>query len=212
MTTVPATNTRPVGLEAPSTPIKINVGGAKGGHPALREWKVIDLRENADIRIDITRQELPFDDGTVDVVFCSHTIEHIQPTSLGFVLSEFLRVLKPASEGGVLRLLVPDIKRACRAYVEGNSEFFEKADLTHMFRNAPIGGKLASFFYSSSAVGNGHVHCFDFEYLSWWLQKTGFADIKETPFQGSQLPELRGEAFDRHPQISLCVEARKPDA
>lgn len=183
--------------------IKLNVGGGKG-HPKLPGWLIVDLRDSADVRIDLTKDRLPFDDGTVDVVFTSHTLEHIPPQSLGFVLGEFARVLKP---GGVLRIGVPDIALATRAYVNNDRTFFERSEVTPFDREAPIGGLLMSWFYSTSQVGHGHVHCFDEAYLKHWLTRFGFDEITRSSFRASRDEELRGEHFDRHPGDTLFMEA-----
>lgn len=189
-------------------PIKLNIGGGKG-HPRVPGWTVVDLREGADVRLDIARDPLPFADNSADIIFTSHTLEHIPPQRLGHVLAEFARVIRPAHEGGLVRIAVPDIALACRAYVEGDERFFREAEVTPFDRTAPIGGLLMSWFYSTSAVGSGHVHCFDAEYLAHWLRRCGFREAARCSYRGSSLPELRGEAFDRHPRESLFMEARK---
>lgn len=192
-------------------PIKLNIGGGKG-HPRLDGWTIVDLRECADLVHDIAKDPLPFDDNSVDVIFTSHTLEHIVPQRLGFVLSECARVLKPADQGGLLRILVPDIAKAVRAYQNNDTSFFEASELTPFDRQAPLGGRLMSWFYSTSAMGNGHVHCFDEEYLAYWLRRHGFGRVQRTGFGQSSLAELRSDAFDRHPNDSLCMEAWKTRA
>lgn len=52
--------------------------------------------------------DLPFKDGTLDYVFCSHGLEHVG--DVGFALCEWSRVLRP---GGHLCCLTPDINH-CR--------------------------------------------------------------------------------------------------
>lgn len=197
---------------------KLNIGGGKG-HPRLPGWQIVDLREGADVRLDISTDRLPFEDNSVDVIFTSHTLEHIPQQRLGHVLGEFRRVIKPGApgqregfEGGIVRILVPDIARAVRAYSQGDAKFFEKSEVTLPDTSAPLGGKLAAWFYSISAVGNGHVHCFDAEYLAYWLKKSGFDGHARSSFRGSLLEELRGEAFDRHENDSLCMECWKTAA
>lgn len=85
--------------------VKLNVGGGKG-HPRVPGWLIVDLRDTADIRLDITRDVLPFEDDSVDVIFTSHTLEHIYPQHLDAVLREFHRILKPRES--ILRVLARD--------------------------------------------------------------------------------------------------------
>lgn len=201
--------------------VKLNIGGGKG-HEKIPGWQIVDLRDTADLRLDISKDRLPFPDNSVDVIFTSHTLEHIQPNSLGFVLDEFYRVIKPGGlrevsggemvyEGGIVRIIVPDIALACRAYIDNNRSFFERSSITHRDPEGPLGGLLASWFYSVSAVGNGHVHCFDEQYMNWWLKRSRFDRAYRSAYRKSLLPELRGDNFDRHEHDSLFVEAWKQD-
>lgn len=193
--------------------IKLNVGGGKG-HPTIPGWRVVDLRDAADIQTNIAEDPLPFEDDSVDVIFTSHTLEHIYPQYLDFVLGEFYRVLRPGNS--LIRILVPDIKRAIQAYTENNEQFFYDGEVGLDERSVPITGLLASWLYSTrifkdpdAAAGIGHVHCFDYDYLAFRLRRVGFREVWRSHFRASVLPELRSEAFDRHPHDSLCVEAIK---
>lgn len=183
--------------------LKLNVGGGKG-HDKVPGWLIVDLRESADVRLDLTSQPLPFEDASAETIFTSHTLEHIPPASLEFVLSEFRRVLSP---WGVLRIGVPDIALATKAYVENDRTFFERSEVTPFDRQAPIGGLLMSWFYSTSKVGHGHVHCFDENYLRYWLDRCGFTS-RRCAYRKSSVAELRTPDFDRHPNDTLFMEAK----
>ena len=54
---------------------------------------------------DIT--DLPFANGTVDLIYASHVLEYFDRTEVLKVLTEWHCVLKP---GGILRLGVPDFE------------------------------------------------------------------------------------------------------
>lgn len=58
---------------------------------------------------------IPFDTNSVDAVYHSHTLEHLDRDLAETMLKEVLRVLKP---GGIHRIVVPDFERRCRSYVE----------------------------------------------------------------------------------------------
>lgn len=58
--------------------------------------------------------DLPFKDGTVDVVYSSHLLEDV--SNWGPVLDEWIRVLKP---GGKLIVMLPDRKRWLEALARG---------------------------------------------------------------------------------------------
>ncbi len=54
-----------------------------------------------DIEIDLMANPIPFNDGTVDEIFCSHYLEHVD---IGQMLGEIYRVLKPT---GALQVVLP---------------------------------------------------------------------------------------------------------
>jgi len=194
------------------SPIKLNVGGGKG-HPKVEGWTVVDIRSHADVVMDISREPLPYNDKSVDVIFCSHTLEHIIPQRLDFVLGEFFRVLKKTNS--LLRVSVPDIEVAIKAYLEKDDLFFDHSEVSPITPNAPLGGKLAAWFYSTrvdqltgeESKMRGHVHCFDYEYMTYRLGRVGFQRIWRSAPHCSVFPELRGGAFDRHLTESLFIEA-----
>lgn len=55
-------------------------------------------------------------DGSVDLIYASHLLEHFGRKEVGAVLREWCRVLGP---GGVLRLGVPNYEACAHLYVEG---------------------------------------------------------------------------------------------
>lgn len=68
---------------------------------------------------------LSFSSNSVDVVYHSHLLEHLDREIARTFLSEVLRVLKP---GGIQRIVVPDMEKVCRAYVSHISACESDAD------------------------------------------------------------------------------------
>lgn len=64
------------------------------------------------VRNDITDLSM-FADGSVDLIYMCHVLEHVHRREIFDVLAEFRRVLKP---GGVLRISVPDFDRLIAMY------------------------------------------------------------------------------------------------
>jgi predicted SAM-dependent methyltransferase len=101
-----------------------------------------------------------FPDGSADIIYCAHVLEHIPRPHILDVLEEWRRVLKP---GGTLRLSVPD--------------FFVLADLylnegVSMWRiTGPLHGR-------QDYEANTHYITFDYEYLAWLLGTAGYHDIR----------------------------------
>jgi SAM-dependent methyltransferase len=59
-------------------------------------------------------KRLPFDSNSIDAVYHSHLLEHLDRYLAKTFLLEVKRVLKP---GGIQRIVVPDLEKVCGAYV-----------------------------------------------------------------------------------------------
>ncbi|WP_348969958.1 class I SAM-dependent methyltransferase [Pseudomonas atacamensis] len=59
---------------------------------------------DADILLDLNKEDLPFEDSSVDLIFSSHTLEHLTLEGFLHVMQECYRVLKPL---GQLKIVVP---------------------------------------------------------------------------------------------------------
>ena len=57
---------------------------------------------------------LPFASGSIDVVYHSHVLEHFDRDRAEMLLLEAKRVLK---SGGITRIVVPDLEKACKTYI-----------------------------------------------------------------------------------------------
>jgi len=82
------------------------------GHEPLPPWfqGAVETRLDIDPRCepDVVASMTDLGDiGPFDVVFSSHSLEHLAPHDVGVALGEFRRVLKP---GGRLVVIVPDLE------------------------------------------------------------------------------------------------------
>ena len=57
---------------------------------------------------------IPFGSDSIDVVYHSHVLEHLDKDIAEIFLMEVKRVLKP---GGIHRIVVPDFEKICRTYI-----------------------------------------------------------------------------------------------
>ncbi len=89
----------------------LNVG-AGGSHSP--EWENIDLYSGDHVRRHDIRKPFPYRDGTFEVVYASHVLEHLTPADAAALLREAHRVLGP---GGIVRIAVPDLERLAREYL-----------------------------------------------------------------------------------------------
>ena len=113
------------------------------------------------------RNSLPFPAETVSSIYASHVLERFYPDELKRLLREGHRVLR---RGGGLRVVVPDMGQAVRAYVEGRSDHF--FDFPRACRS--LGGKLSNLLFCEG----GHRQGLDFSYLEELLQDAGFAAVR----------------------------------
>lgn len=107
----------------------MNLNLGCGQHMAPRpEWVNIDshrfcdhpacVDSNPDLIADI-REPLPFDDASVDAVYCGHVLEHLPQDVVIRVLREIRRVLKPE---GRLGIVGPDFDRAELIALSGGTD------------------------------------------------------------------------------------------
>ena len=136
----------------------VHIGCGKTNSP---EFINVDARPLAHIHIvtdDIT--SLPdFDNGTVDLVYMCHILEHIKRNDLKKVLSEMKRVLK---DGGVLRLSVPDFDKLIEVYKASGK------DINTISRQL-MGGQDHQY--------NIHYSVFNYQRLSELLKEVGFQEV-----------------------------------
>src|SRR5246127_2576282 len=93
-------------------------------HPHFHgpEWREVRLDLDPAVQTDIicsVTDMSPVAAGSVDAVWSSHNLEHLQRHEVPLALAEFLRVLKP---GGLLLLTLPDLQQVARLIVEDRLE------------------------------------------------------------------------------------------
>ena len=110
-----------------------NVGAGSFSHPFWTnidydsEWYAANREKTlSGINYDLLSEErLPLSDETAEIVYSSHTIEHITDQAASFVFKELYRILK---RGGIIRLTAPDIDLHYRAFMNNDRYFFYWAD------------------------------------------------------------------------------------
>lgn len=69
------------------------------------EWYANAQKKHKIVPYDIRNDSIPFDNDSVDAVYCSHVIEHIENIHVQKMFTECYRILK---QGGLLRIACPD--------------------------------------------------------------------------------------------------------
>lgn len=124
-----------------------------------------NLFRRHDLWLDL-RNGLPFATDSVSSIYSSHVFEHFYPDELERLIAACHRVLRP---GGGMRIVVPDMAAAVRAYLDGDERFFSDFPRPH----ASIGGKLSNLLFCEG----GHRQGLDFSYFNELLRGAGFAEV-----------------------------------
>ena len=141
------------------------------------------------------RKGLPFENESVDVVYCSHLLEHLTRDEAKELCLEVFRVLKPK---GIFRVVVPDLKKAIEAYLNRDFSFFGIFDVP-----------IAEAFMRYNMFQDFHKWAYDFESLSHMLKDCGFYEIHECSYRVGRCPDLEKIELRGRPERSLYVEAVK---
>lgn len=171
---------------------------------------------------------VPFGDGTVESIYCSHFLEHLYSDGeVPHLLAEMYRTLVP---GGRVRIVVPDMMRLMEAYVQNDTAFLDdRKRVWDWWQWDRFGTTLPSILEYAGVVRNPHVGSYigghrggyDFETLHHLLREMGFVDIERVAFEESKDAALAAcdahskEAKEQAPDrsfYSLFTEAQKPHA
>lgn len=204
---------RKIAAAIPPSGLRLHIGG---GGERLPGWINLDLSPRADLPWNVL-WGLPYPDGSVDLAFSAHTLEHLDyPHDALAFLREVRRVLRPA---GVLRLVVPDAEKYFAAYARGDETFF-RARRRIWPQSGKAGTPLAEALLYCGAGSYpedffGHKFGYDFDTLERLLRRAGFRRIARSAYMRSRQRLLRvdsaswyARAAVRSSHYSLFIEAR----
>lgn len=151
---------------------------------------------------------LPFKDGTFDIIYASHVLEHVPWYLVEQTLDEWVRILKPS---GHLEIWVPDGLKICKAFVdaEANGDNYIELDGWYKFNpeKDPCIWAAGRIFTYGDGLGtptspNWHKAIFSMRYLKSIMRRTGLTEVEEMAKE-----EIRSSD---HGWINLGVKGKKP--
>jgi len=157
-------------------PVMVNLGC---GSDVREGWVNIDSTPRAGVRAHDIRQGMPFFNNSVDYIYASHVLEHLDYAVALKLLDECHRALLP---GGVLRLVLPDVPRMLQDYARGNvSEWrgfdnFVRAAIPGVDTPQPIDYVNALIF---NVPRDPHRYVWDVPRLVDSLRRAGFATAEQ---------------------------------
>lgn len=178
------------------------------------------------------RKRLPFPERSVDAVYHSHVLEHIDRDAAAIFLSECKRVLKP---DGICRVCVPDWERLAQRYLEhaarcslddrllrSHDEYIEEMIEQCVRRESQGSSKRSpamrflenALFGDARKRGETHQWMYDRFNLRYLLERVGFSGIEVRRYNESSIHgwssiglEVDGKGEEYKPG-SLYVECR----
>lgn len=130
----------------------------------------------ANVRHGDILKGLPVPDNSVDLLYCSHVLEHLTVQELRIALKNSYKCLKP---NGIFRLVLPDLEGMVRAYVNSSDPeaIHELMRLTWLGEDLPQRSSLLSTIKQWLSRGR-HLWMWDYKALEKELNLAGFQDIR----------------------------------
>jgi ubiquinone/menaquinone biosynthesis C-methylase UbiE len=166
----------------------------------------IDAIGGRNLRLDLSRHDLPFADDNLEAVVCMSAINYFTRRRAEELVRETFRVLRP---GGVCRMGVQDMRVLAERYLRNDTEFFfqKLPDGRDRFEGPTIGDKFAAWFYGYAIKGMPCRYFYDYDSLAHLFEEAGFSIVDKKQFRESRLEDI--ELIDNRPDQMFFLEAVK---
>lgn len=150
---------------------------------------------------------LPHENASVDLVYCSHVLEHLAVDDVRSTLKEVHRVLKP---GGIFRGVMPDLAYEVLLYNQSESlrpsiDFTTRNDIGMFQRPRNIFDRIKMLLGNSK-----HLSFWDFTTFKTELNTVGFVQVRRAYFGDSAAEEFKSCEDITRWRNCLGFEATKP--
>lgn len=152
--------------------------------------------------VDI-RRPLPLVPLSVDFVYCSQVLEHLEKYEAENVAKDVYQVLKP---GGVFRVSVPDARKILKIYEKDK----EADKLGHRIWGYEKQLVPRNWWdrYKRRFIRD-HQWIYDEKSMSCLLKSAGFKEIEIVSFRKGRTPDIEKLDLEDHREASLYIEAIK---
>ena len=186
------------------------------GKLVTRLFKSVKYDSSNMFYMNLNKKWGKYKDGSVDVVYASHLFEHLTLKSADLFLKESYRCLKP---GGVIRLVVPDLHKICKKYLdeyeggkEDPTEFIMWA--INMHREGQYGNDISwlkKMILEWQGYPHQHKYMYDDKSLSKKIEENGFSDILSLEYgNSSYVADIKDVEGTAESYLSVYIEAKKP--
>jgi predicted SAM-dependent methyltransferase len=149
-------------------------------------------------RVNVVRG-LPFANNSVRYIYSSHLLQSLTYDQSLELLKEGLRVLQ---SGGVLRIVVPDLERVVKEYLDDPRPLASH----HLLKRLSI---KTSTTRALLGRAQGYEQMFDSRSLSHLFLEAGFTNPEVCGFKRSRIPDIDAVELEQRKGESLYVEALK---
>ncbi|MDQ6888491.1 MAG: methyltransferase domain-containing protein [Gemmatimonadota bacterium] len=156
---------------------------------------------------------LPFLDGSLEVVFSEHFLEHLSFDQACWFMREAHRTL---IRGGLFRVSCPDLAFIARVICTGDESWRQLAMLYETIGDHRVGvltssnGGGAESTVNWAFYGHCHKHLWTYDQLVRELRRAGFAgDVRRCQFGESSVPGAAIEIRQQEAFYSLIAETTK---
>jgi ubiquinone/menaquinone biosynthesis C-methylase UbiE len=168
-----------------------------------RQYRFIRFARKNNIKYADATKRLPIKDGSVDVLYSSHMLEHLDRGEADKFVDEIYRVLRP---GGIVRIAVPDIKKKIELYNKhGDADTFIEDTLLCAPRPKSLLTRIRFLL-----VGSRHHHwMYDGVSLSNLLKRHGLVDPEVLPAGKTNIKQCEALDLRERSNESIYIEAEK---
>jgi predicted SAM-dependent methyltransferase len=161
------------------------------------------FQENKVIWADAAKR-IPLQNNSVETLYSSHMIEHLDRIEAKLFLEEANRVLVP---GGIIRLAVPDIEKLVKKYLEdGDADVFIESTVMCIPKPRGMAERIQTFLVGP----RHHQWMYDTRSLCKLLTETGFTNPTGLNAGQTRIANHHPLNLYERESESIYVEATKP--